>query len=183
MSIKVKGVNNHLNFEINSNLSYNLIMEELKSVLEKLPESMHGYYPKAFFDFKQRKLSEKQVKIFLELLYKSQKVIFGGFYTNQRCSKIKLVERDIGYNELLEFNEDVVLKGDIYQGGMIKNTRNTYIVGKVEGTVVGLLKTSQVNINSAYHAQIIINEVICQNVTISGLCLFYYKDGQILIEK
>lgn len=181
MNVKVKGVNDYLYFELDSHVAYNFIMDDLKSILNNLPESVQGYYPKAFFDFKDRILSENNLKTLLILLEKSKKVIFGGMKIDEKKRKMKLIEKDIYNGEIIEEDEDILIIGNVHYGAIVKNTKNTYIIGKVLGNIEGLCKNSTINFSNSEKANIRIFNQNIQNVTISSLSLFYYKEDQIKI--
>ncbi|MFR1449053.1 MAG: hypothetical protein ACLSXC_05060 [Beduini sp.] len=181
MNVKVKGVNDYLYFELDSHIPYSLIMEDLKSILDTLPASVQDYYPKAFFDFRGRKLSENQFNTLLMLIESTRKVLFGGLQLELSEKKMKLIEKDIYNGEVLELNEDILIIGDVHYGAVIKNTHDIYIVGEVSGSVEGLSKSCMINISRCNKADIRIFNQTIQNVTISSLALFYYKDDKIKI--
>ena len=54
MHIKVKGVNGHLVFVFDDSQEFNSLISELKSLLESPLLKSDGYYPKAFFDLKNK---------------------------------------------------------------------------------------------------------------------------------
>ncbi len=183
MNVRMKGINDYLCFELQPDLPYSMVMNDLKSILDKLPEAKNGYYPKAFFDFKGRIMTEKHLNKLFVVLNDAKKVLFGGIKSEKKKSKMKLIEANIYGGELLEFNEDVLIIGNVHKGAIIKTTHDLYIVGKVQGTLIGLNQDCFINVSQCIDANIGIFHQYVQNVTISSLSLFYYKDGHIKTKK
>lgn len=180
MNVKVKGINDYLYFELANDVSFCLILEELKSFLNTMPCSKNGYYPKAFFDFKSRILTDFEMNDFMAVLLEKQKVLFGGMELFSTQRTMKLIEKDVYNGEVLEVeDQDLLLIGNVHVGGIVRAKHHIYIVGKVEGTVEALSKTSSINISHAKNARICIFNRIWQDVTIFTLTLFYYKHDQI----
>ncbi len=182
MNVKIKGINDYLYFELHEEVPFNYILNDLKSVLDSLPQTKNGYYPKAFFDLKSRIVSSKEMNSLIMLLYKSQKVLFCGVQDHIETQTMKLVEKDVYNGEIVEaLHQDLLIIGNVHIGGVVKGNKNIYIVGKVEGMVEGTSKHSTINLSSANNAQIRICNQLWQDVTIFTLTLFYYKYDQIHI--
>lgn len=182
MNVKIKGINDYLCFELNSDVSFQSILDELKGILDALPNTSHGYYPKAFFDLKERKLSQYEMNCLINLIYDTQKILFGGIRENIQSPMMKLVEKDIYSGEVVSVeNQDLLIIGHIHSGGIVRCNRNIYIIGKVEGVIEALSKNSTINLSHANHARICIFNQVWQDVTIFTLSLFYYKNDQICI--
>ena len=180
MNVKIKGINDYLYFELNEQVQFNCILEDLKSILDSLPKTTHGYFPKAFFDLKSRILSNKEMCCLIDMLYGSQKVLFGGIKEQLEGRTMKLVEKDIYNGEIVEANnQDLLVIGNVHVGAIVRGNKNIYIIGKVEGAVEALAKESTINLSSANHARISIFNRLWQDVTIFTLSLFYYKNDQI----
>ena len=79
MYILVKNLNSRLIFVMNDEVQFNILLDELKSLLKQSFFKKEDYYPKAFFDFQCRilKEDEKLVRIFLyaPLEYRLNKVM------------------------------------------------------------------------------------------------------------
>lgn len=182
MNVKIKGINDYLCFELNEEVHFNCILNDLKSILDSLPKTAHGYYPKAFFDLKSRIVSNQEMSCLIKLIYESKKVLFGGVKEPISSSTMKLVAQDVYNGEVAEaYNQDLLVIGNVHVGGIVRGNKNIYVIGKVEGVIEALSKSSTINLSSANQARISIFNRLVQDVTIFTLSLFYYKNDQIHI--
>ena len=78
MHIKVKGVSGHLVFVLDDSQEFNNLIKELESLLDSPLFKSNGFYPKAFFDFKSRILSVRELTWLLDLLFEKQVLLFDG---------------------------------------------------------------------------------------------------------
>lgn len=176
MNVKIKGINDFLCFELNQEVLFTTLYKDLKGNLDAFPHIQHGYYPKAFFDFKGRKISEKEMLCLIELLYASKKVLYAGIKQENIKRQVTLVERNIYNGETLEIDDqDLVIIGHIHKGAKVISNRNIYVVGCVEGTIEALSKEAMISLSDAKNAQISIFNKHWQDVTIFTLTVFYYE--------
>ncbi|WP_296879247.1 hypothetical protein [Thomasclavelia sp.] len=105
MDIKVKGVNNHLVFVFDDSQEFNILLDQLKSLLESPLLKCDGYYPKAFFDFKSRILTVHELSKLLTLLFEKQVVLFDGInmHRSEKKNKIKVINQTIHAGEVLDW--------------------------------------------------------------------------------
>ena len=61
MYILVKNLNSRLIFVMNDEVQFNILLDELKSLLKQSFFKKEDYYPKAFFDFQCRILKEDEI--------------------------------------------------------------------------------------------------------------------------
>lgn len=185
MLIKVKGVNDQLVFMMDEHAKFHKLMDELESLLEKPMFQNSGYFPKAFFDFKGRFISDFEIKELLHILFKKQVVVFDGIAPIQppSSSKMLVIQRTIHAGEHLILDQDALITGHINPGGIVTFTNKLYVLGKVSGMVEGLNSYSSVNGQCFDHAHVRINGTSRHDVTSFELSVLYYRDSKIYLDK
>ena len=108
MYILVKNLNSRLIFVMNDEVQFNILLDELKSLLKQSFFKKEDYYPKAFFDFQCRILKEDEILAFFKVLVECQSLLFGGFVEKktQKEQEIRMIEGSIHGGEVIEINED-----------------------------------------------------------------------------
>ena len=106
MYILVKNLNSRLIFVMNDEVQFNILLDELKSLLKQSFFKKEDYYPKAFFDFQCRILKEDEILAFFKVLVECQSLLFGGFVEKktQKEQEIRMIERSIHGGEVIEIN-------------------------------------------------------------------------------
>ena len=90
MHIKVKGVSGHLVFVLDDSQEFNNLIKELEGLLDSPLFKSNGFYPKAFFDFKSRILSVRELTCLLDLLFEKQVLLFDGINMIKKEPKNKI---------------------------------------------------------------------------------------------
>lgn len=185
MDIKVKGVNNHLVFVFDDSQEFNILLDQLKSLLESPLLKCDGYYPKAFFDFKSRILTVHELSKLLTLLFEKQVVLFDGInmHRSEKKNKIKVINQTIHAGEVLELDQDALIIGQINPGAIVRFKGKLYVMGRVSGLVEGLNAKAKISGQYFKNAHIRINGVSRHNYTSYELTMLYYKDSQIFLDK
>lgn len=185
MHIKVKGVNDRLVFVLDDQETFENLMMELKSLLEKPIFRNDGFFPKAFFDFKSRILTQKQLDCLLDLLFSMQVIVFEGMILKEieAKPKLKVIDRTIHAGEIITVDQDTLITGHINAGAIVRFSDKLYVLGKVRGMVEGISEHSQVSGQCFLHAHIRINGVSRHDYTSLELTMLYYKDNDIYLDK
>lgn len=68
MNIEVKGINGRLIMKVQENCSFDQFLEDLDQLLDQPLFIQEGYYPRAFFDFGCREVSNDELGQLLMLL-------------------------------------------------------------------------------------------------------------------
>ncbi|MFV0394946.1 MAG: septum site-determining protein MinC [Coprobacillaceae bacterium] len=185
MRIKIKSLNDRLIFVFDEKESFNNLIEELKSLLEKPIFSSDGFFPKAFFDFKSRILEEEELEQLLDLLFSKQVVLFEGIsgIEEEKKSKIKVINRTIHAGEVVHVNQDTLIIGHINAGAVVTFTDKLYVLGDIRGMVEGVNQNSKISGQSFKDAHIRINGISRHSYTSLELTMLYYRDNDIFLDK
>lgn len=185
MHIKVKGVNDYLVFMMDEQINFKDLMQELEGLLEKPMFQNSGYFPKTFFDFKGRFISEFEVQTLIELILKKQVVLFGGIspLPKHQKNKLLMISRTIHAGEHIILNQDTLITGHINAGGIVTFSGKLYVLGKISGMVEGLNEYSTVSGQCFKHAHVRINGISRHDVTSFTLSVFYYRNKEICLNK
>jgi len=184
MGIQVKGVNDHLSFIFDEETDLRKLLEDLETILDgSLFNRNSNYFPKAYFDFKSRKLSKYEFKNFYQLIMRKEVVLFSGMnVTDTYNPTIEVVDGIIHNGEMVEKTGDVLFIGKINPGGYLKSSGNLYLLGHVEGNVIATHPSSIISAQSLKNASIEIYSTRIHDLTVFSLSMFYYKNGEIFSE-
>lgn len=185
MRIKIKSLNNSLIFVFDENETFNNLMKELASLLEKPIFSNDGFFPKAFFDFKSRILENNELETLMDLLFTKQVILFNGVsgIKKEKREKMKVINRTIHAGEVLHINQDTLIIGHINAGAVVTFTDKLYVLGDIRGMVEGVNKESRISGQSFKNAHIRINGISRHSYTSLELTMLYYKDNDIYLDK
>lgn len=185
MYIKIKGLNDRLVFVMDDQTEFKNLITELESLLEKPMFKNDEFFPKAFFDFKSRILTQNELDCLLDLLFERQVVVFDGIPlqdTNPK-TKIKVINRTIHAGEIVHVEQDTLIIGHINAGAIVHFTGKLYVLGKIRGMVEGNGEDSQISGQCFLNAHIRINGVSRQDYTSLELTMLYYRDNDIYLDK
>ena len=179
MYILVKNLNSRLIFVMNDEVQFNILLDELKSLLKQSFFKKEDYYPKAFFDFQCRILKEDEILAFFKVLVECQSLLFGGFVEKktQKEQEIRMIEGSIHGGEVIEINEDTLITGKINPGAIIQLNAKLYVMQGVYGIIES--NNSQV----FKDATLRFFKKTIHHFTTFEMSLVYYKDDAIVIEK
>ena len=185
MHIKVKGVSGHLVFVLDDSQEFNNLIKELESLLDSPLFKSNGFYPKAFFDFKSRILSVRELTCLLDLLFEKQVLLFDGInmIKKEPKNKIKIINKTIHSGEVLKIDQDALIIGQINTGAIVRFSGKLYVMGRVSGFVEGMTPNSRISGQCFKNAHIRINGVSRQSYTSFELTMLYYKDSEIFLDK
>lgn len=166
-------------------VQFNILLDELKSLLKQSFFKKEDYYPKAFFDFQCRILKEDEILAFFKVLVECQSLLFGGFVEKktQKEQEIRMIEGSIHGGEVIEINEDTLITGKINPGAIIQLNAKLYVMQGVYGIIES--NNSQASISSQVFKDATLRffKKTIHHFTTFEMSLVYYKDDAIVIEK
>ena len=185
MYILVKNLNGRLIFVMNDEVQFNILLDELKSLLKQSFFKKEDYYPKAFFDFQCRKLREDEILLLFEVLVECQSLLFGGFIEEKMEDKpkIRIIEGSIHGGEVLDVQEDTLITGKVNPGAIIQLNAKLYVMQGVYGIIESHSLKASISSQLFKEATIRFFEETIHHFTTFEMSLVYYKDDAIVIEK
>ena len=185
MYILVKNLNSRLIFVMNDEVQFNILLDELKSLLKQSFFKKEDYYPKAFFDFQCRILKEDEILAFFKVLVECQSLLFGGFVEKktQKEQEIRMIERSIHGGEVIEINEDTLITGKINPGAIIQLNAKLYVMQGVYGIIESNNSQASISCQVFKDATVRFFKKTIHHFTTFEMSLVYYKDDAIVIEK
>lgn len=185
MYILVKGLNGRLIFIMDDQISFEQLMNELKGLLKKSLFQNKDYFPKAFFDFKSRILTEDEMSQFITILLEEKAVLFDGIklHPQPQMKELKLIDRTIRGGEVLILDEDTLITGKINPGAIVYFRAKLYVMQSVQGTVEGISRQAMISCQEYRNATIRYFGEIRHDFTSFETTFIYYKDKQICVDK
>lgn len=185
MYILVKNYNGRLIFILNDQIQFDKLLIELKGLLKKSFFKHKDYFPKAFFDFKSRILSEDQLIAFFQCLIDTKCILFGGFVKEEEKieKQLNLIDASIHGGEILYINEDTLITGHINPGAIIYLNAKLYVLKGVYGTIEGMSENASVSSKEFKNATLRFFGKTLHSFTSFTMCVLYYKDNEIVCDK
>ena len=185
MYILVKNLNGRLIFVMNDEVQFNILLDELKSLLKQSFFKKEDYYPKAFFDLKGRILENDEILQFFGVLVECKSLLFGGFIEEKTEEKkeLRMIGASIHAGEKIEIYEDTLITGKINPGAIIQLNAKLYVMQGVYGIIES--NNSQASISSQVFKDATLRffKKTIHHFTTFEMSLVYYKDDAIVIEK
>lgn len=185
MYILVKNYNGRLIFIFNDQISFDKLLNELKSLLKKSFFKHKDYFPKAFFDFKSRILNEDQIIALFQCLIETKCILFGGFVRKEEKEdkKIHIIDRSVHGGEVLHINEDTLITGTVNPGAIVYLHARLYVLKGIYGTIEGVSEHALISAKSYKNATIRFFGKSIHNFTSFTMSVLYYKDNDIICER
>lgn len=185
MYILVKNYNGRLIFICNDQISFEKLLNELKSLLKKSFFKHKDYFPKAFFDFKSRILNEEEMIALFQCLIETKCILFGGFVKEPEKDdkKIKVIDGSIHGGEIVYIDEDTLITGSVNPGAIIYVKAKLYILEEVYGTIEGIHERAAIYSQFFKNATIRFFGKSIHNFTSFTMSVLYYKDNEIVCDK
>ena len=187
MTITIKGKNNKLVFHMDDQIDYQHLMDELEVLLEKPHFSKDGFFPRALFDFHQRKVNEENLSKLFTILFSKQVIIFDGLIEPQeektQLKQMKVIEGDMRAGQQIECFEETLIVGNINQGAQVTAYENIYVLGQVSGFIQINNEQVQISAQSYKSAHIRFLNQSRHQFTNFEPTILYYKDNQIMSNK
>ncbi|MBM6929879.1 hypothetical protein H5999_02205 [[Clostridium] spiroforme] len=185
MYILVKNYNGRLIFICDDQIQFDRLLNELTSLLKKSFFKHKDFFPKAFFDFKSRIISEEDMLALFRCLIETKCIIFGGFVKEPKNEdkKIKVINGSIHGGEVLYIDEDTLITGAVNPGAIIYLKARLYILKEVYGTIEGIHETAQIYSKYFKNATIRFFGKSIHNFTSFTMSVLYYKDNEIVCDK
>jgi len=183
MSIEVKGINDILVMKMPEK-DFEMILFDLKKLLEQPIFQQDGYYPKAFFDFGCRVLTYDELSRLIDFLLETKKVLFYGISTHiKNQSQLQLRHQQVRNGEEVYIDQETLFLGVVNPGGYVYCYENVYFLNVVRGTIVAMNEDVTIYGQQFQNAQIVINQKSLHDLTTSALSTVYYKDDEIKVVK
>ncbi|MGN1182127.1 MAG: hypothetical protein ACI4SR_03900 [Faecalibacillus sp.] len=185
MSILVKNLNGRLIFIFNDQIQFDKLLIELKGLLKKSFFKHKDYFPKAFFDFKSRILSEEELIQLFDCLIETKCILFGGFVKDESNEEkhLNMIDRSIHAGEILYIHEDTLLTGSVNPGAVIYLGAKLYVLKGVYGTIEGIKENASICSKEYKNATIRFFESALHSFTSFTMCILYYKDNEIVCDR
>lgn len=183
MNIEVKGINDVLVMKCFPDVSFAVILDDLNKLLDQPIFQQDGYFPRAFFDFECRQISDNDLKRLIMLLYEKKKVLFGGIAMTQHYQSIEMYSEQVHNGDELYVNNETLFLGVVNTGGVIYCNKDVYFLNEVKGTIVALNGDVKIYGHQFTHAQIVINHKSIHDLTTSAFVSVYYNDNNIIFKE
>lgn len=183
MNVEIKATNDVLIVKCPNECRFEQFINDLNKLLDKPIFSQKGFYPRAFFDFKSRKLEQYEIRQLLELLNDKKSVLFEGISLPKEKNEISVVSQQLRNGQEVYVYEESLFLGKVNPGSYVYCYENVYFLNQVKGTIV--LMNNDITVFGHYfeQAEIIVNHTAQRNLTTYSLVSVYYKEGQIVIKK
>ena len=185
MYILVKNQNGRLIFIFNDQIQFDKLLIELKGLLEKSFFKHKDYFPKAFFDFKSRILSEEELIQLFQCLIETKCILFGVFVKEQPTEKKQLImiDRSIHAGEILYIHEDTLISGSINPGAYVYLQAKLYVLKGIYGTVEAVSQDAMISCQEYKNATIVFFGKTLHSFTSFTMSILYYKDNEIVCDR
>ena len=184
MYILIKNYNGRLIFVMNDKVDFDLILDELKGLLEQSFFKKKDYYPKAFFDFQCRKMNDEEILKFFETLIEYE-CIFGGLIEDRVEQKVELkkLDRSIHGGEVITINEDTLITGKINPGAIVYLNAKLYVMQEICGVIECCSEDGCITGQWFKDATLRFFNHHKHHFTSFSMTQVYYKNDVIVIEK
>lgn len=176
VQIKIKGLNNAYHIFAN----FDDIEEFFKQLKERL-KVMNQFDQKFEAFFHLPNLKDEQIVRLFDICNDNNTIVLG-INPQDHKSDVRFLKEDIRGGEHYEFDECVVLFGNIHKQAYVVCENSLYVIGNVEGTI-DLLHEECALYTSMLDANVRICDGKFQNLTSFAPSFVYYKDKLVLMEK
>ena len=183
MNIEVKGINGRLVMKVQENCSYHQFLEDLDRLLDQSLFLQKGYYPRAFFDFGCRELSDDELQQLLILLNQKERVLFDGMTILEQSHHVQIKKEQLHNGEEMFIHHETLFLGIVNAGSYVYCYQDVYFLNMVKGTIIAMNEDVKIYGHDFQKAQIVINQQCLHDLTTSALTSIYYKDNQIIVAK
>lgn len=183
MLIEVKGVNDVLVLKARQDCSFQLILNDLNTLLDQPIFNQDGYYPRAFFDFGCRQLENNDIESLMGLLKEKKKIIFDGMSLPHVQNQLEVNREQLHNGEEVHIYNETLFLGIVNPGSYVYCYDNVYFLNAVKGTIIVMNEDVKIYGHDFQKAQIIVNQKTLHDLTVSALTSIYYKDNQIHVER
>jgi len=139
LPVTLKGINGDVVLKINPNSPF----EEIVEFIRTLVLTQRNFFSKGYLsiDTQGRELSQDEIKEIEEIfsgigvsfrINESEKV-YGK--DNLKQNNVLIVDHTVRSGQLIRFDGDVIILGNINPGGEVEVSNNLYVFGSIKGTV------------------------------------------------
>lgn len=183
MNIKIKSFNHKLLLFMNETCSYDVLLSDLKKLLESSFFEKSENVPKAFFDFKSRILTEDDVKQLMDLVNNNRKIIFDGISGVKKKDNIELYNSKIRNGEEVYIMNKTLFLESCNSGGFIYCYDDIYFLNKVKGVIVAYNQDIRICGHCFENVSIYMCGKVIHDVTFFSLSTIYYNGKDICVER
>lgn len=183
MNVEVKGVNDILVMKVFNDCDFNLILNDIETLLDQPIFNQDGYYPRVFFDFGCRQLEDYEIKELITILYQKKKVIFDGISLPHIQNQLDVKREQLHNGEEVYIYNETLFLGVVNPGSYVYCYDNVYFLNVVKGTIIAMNENIKIFGHDFKNAQVIINHETIHDLTTSALTSVYYDKGNIQVVK
>lgn len=179
-SVQIKGVNDHLLFLMNDEVSDDTCLFDLERLLSSPSFQKDGFFVKGYFDYGKKEFTKQRFTELMKVLKKTKTVLFCGLnHPVEEKSSLVFHEGIIRNGEVFFYEEDVLFEGKINPGGLLIVSGHLYMIGKCQGTLKVVGNDAMIHASCLKHAVVELNGKRIEDVSIDGLTTFYEEDSVI----
>ena len=156
MNIEVKGINGRLIMKVQENCSFDQFLEDLDQLLDQPLFIQEGYYPRAFFDFGCREVSNDELGQLLMLLNQKERILFDGMTLLQQPHRVQIRKEQLHTGEEMVIDYETLFLGIVNTGSYVYCYQDVYFLNTVKGTIVAMNEDVKIYGHDFQKAQIII---------------------------
>lgn len=184
MGIVVKGNNDILIFRCKIDNNFENIIQEIEELLDKPLFIQEGYFPKAFFDFGCRYLTEEQVEKLINVIFVKKRVLFYGINLKEdKKNKVNVYSKVIHAGEIIEINEDTLFLNGLNRDAVVFSQNDIYFLGTVKGKIISNNQNIKIYGHNFDKATIKIMNKSLHDLTTFTSSMIYYDNEMIFVEK
>lgn len=183
MYIEVKGINDVLVMKCRNDIDFEMILNELETLLEQPLFQQDGYYPRAFFDFGCRFLNEYEILLLIDLLKRKKRILFEGISIPQTYHHVQIYKEHIRNGEEVFITQETLFLGVVHSGSYVYCYEDVYFLNEVKGTIIALNSDVKIFGHHFNHAKVMINRKCLHDVTTSAFTSIYDMDNDIVCMK
>lgn len=173
-NVQVKGVNDHLLFLMNDEVSDEACLLDLEKILISPSFQKDGFYVKGYFDYGKKEFTKERFCNLMNILKKTQCVLFCGLNEKTETRKNMVHKKGIIRNgEVVSCDEDLLFNGRINPGGHLIVHGKLYLLGKCAGKIEVLGRDALINASCLEHACLQINGQRIEDISVESLTMFY----------
>lgn len=178
--VQIKGVNDHLLFMMNDEVSDEDCLNDLEKLLCSPSFQKNDFHVKGYFDYGKKPLTKERFEKLMGVLKRTKVVLFCGLDDKLEEKKVLGYQNGIIRNgEVLFFEEDLLFEGKINPGGRLVVCGHLYMIGNCQGTIQVVGKNATIHASDLKHAVVQLNENRIEDISIDGLTTFYEEQSRI----
>lgn len=139
--IMIKGVKDGLLFLFDDQCEFEILLSELKYKIEKTHQQLlSGPLIHITIKLGRRIISEEQTKLITEIIRSQGNLMIQAIESetpldekNKAHSELKILSTIVRSGQVIEYEGDLLILGDVHPGGVIRCTGDIYVLGSLKG--------------------------------------------------